>query len=76
MYDYKQVNVLYIKFHSKSVKCTRGVVVGFQSKLVNRMAWDRILSGPHFSFAAIIIFLFCAYLYIFYVILFNEQINF
>ena len=29
MYDYKQVNVLYIKFHSKSVKCTRGVVVGF-----------------------------------------------
>ena len=29
VYDYKQVNVLYIKFHLKLVKCTRGVVVGF-----------------------------------------------
>ena len=67
MYDYKQVKVLYIKFHSKSVKFARGVVVSIfaiQSKLVNRMAWDRILSGPHF-FAAIIIFLFCSYLHIF-----------
>ena len=29
VYDYMQVNVLYIKFHSKSAKCTRGVVVQF-----------------------------------------------
>ena len=29
VYDYKQLNVLYIKFHSKSIKCARDVAVGF-----------------------------------------------
>ena len=29
MYYYKQINVLSIKFHPRSIKCARGAVVGF-----------------------------------------------